>query len=732
MFNNHYRRTQQTKINNFSLNFVRSNFKHIHMKTISFFVIFIFLAYTSSIGAQVTIGSHLSPHSGALLDLKQQEAAVPGGVTANRGLGIPRVELKALDKLIMGSTIINKDDNGGNQYEEHVGLLVFNISEESPFCPGLYLWNGTQWIALMGACSGLKISPTTPLLFPSGQDLRTLVGKSITVKWDPATGVISFNDNTNNKQNNASYAKVVLTDANAFSPSVSSLVNATGETLTITPQPMSASELNDYAGNPFRTRESKFSLTMTDNNKESKSNEIVINQTNKALLSDGKYVPYVIKEHNGNSINEIRDFQITSNAKWKLKGLYPADATNAFTEIKLFNKNGQDITNEIEYGEELDNNTHADPVKLQFRINMDATRAFYSKLIFTDANPDEPQRFSDLVYNIYQCSNIGAGPAMNGWAEMAGYPNVKDKKEYNLAYAADAAQALAEDQAAGIGDIHPVTGISWHRDQDGNVFLAASFHYDSANPTDFSKERWMLTNLAATTYAQGVQHSQGREILYKMNLYGARNVASYAYTHSIANSGSTTLSDVGYLNNPRIGAVYTWDAATAGKGGSNGAVSYPTDGGNINQTRVQGICPNGWYLPSDADYTDLENEIIKNTHVYSKLDDLDEPAISYSATKDRGIKHGLALQESCAHKGTIYQGESNGISTLERPGFDLVLAGEIDGKIDYFNTGASLWTSSGDLTAGAWIRFVLDGKSSVRKVDENRSKMFSIRCKQNM
>lgn len=702
------------------------------MKTIIPLVIFIFLTYTAPIKAQITIGSHISPHQGTLLDLKQKEATILGGETSQQGLGLPRVALKELDKLIMGSTIINNDDDGGNQYERHAGLVVFNVSEESPFCPGIYVWDGKKWAAVMGKCTGVTISPTTPLMFPSGQDLRSLTGKSVTIKWDPATGIISFDDNINNKQSNTSYAKVVLTDANAFSPSITSLADATGEILTIVPQPMSASELNDNAGNPFKTRESKFSLTMTDNNKVSRSNEIIINQTNKALLSNGKYTPYVIREYNGNSINETRDFQITSNAKWKFKGLYPADATNAFTEIKLFDKNGDDITNEIEHGEELENNTHADPVKVQFRINMDNTRAFYSKLIFTDADPNGIQRFPDLVYNIYQCSTIGGGPEMNEWAEIAGYPNVKGKDEYNLAYAADPIQAISEDQAAGIGNIHPVTGISWHRDQDGNVFLAASFHYDPANPTDFSKDRWMITNLAATTYAEGVQHSQNRVIEYKLNLYGSRAVANYAYTHSTANNSSTTLSDMAYIQNPRIGAVYTWDAATAGKGGSNGATSYPTDGGNVNQPRVQGICPNGWYLPSDADYTDLENEIIKNTHLYSKLSDLDEPAISYDAINDRGTTHGTAMQDGCAHKGTSFQGESNGISTIERPGFELLPVGKVDGKIDLFNSTPYLWTSSGDLTSGAWIRLAPDGKSTIRKTDSVRSNMYSIRCKQDI
>ncbi len=53
------------------------------------------LSTTTLLNAQVTIGSLDKPIDGALLDLKESG-------TTTKGLSLPRVELKEIDKLIMG------------------------------------------------------------------------------------------------------------------------------------------------------------------------------------------------------------------------------------------------------------------------------------------------------------------------------------------------------------------------------------------------------------------------------------------------------------------------------------------------------------------------------------------------------------------------------------------------------------------------------------------------------
>lgn len=101
----------------------------------------------SSLSAQVTIGSDIPPNSGALLDLKDG-GMYTNGETAVKGLGLPRVELTDLNKLIMSGYEIL--DGTTNEYAKHTGLVVYNVKRDNcilpkPIYQGLYVWDGSKW-----------------------------------------------------------------------------------------------------------------------------------------------------------------------------------------------------------------------------------------------------------------------------------------------------------------------------------------------------------------------------------------------------------------------------------------------------------------------------------------------------------------------------------------------------------------------------------------------------------
>ena len=48
-------------------------------------------------------------------------------------------------------------------------------------------------------------------------------------------------------------------------------------------------------------------------------------------------------------------------------------------------------------------------------------------------------------------------------------------------------------------------------------------------------------------------------------------------------------------NGYTYGALYTWAAAAHGGEGSN-----------LNPSGIQGVCPDGWHLPSDSEWKQLE------------------------------------------------------------------------------------------------------------------------------
>lgn len=108
----------------------------------------LFLLLVGPIKAQVTIGSGIEPVDGALLDLKEQDNT-SGGITATKGLALPRVELKKLtpaDGIELATSI---GSTGNWDVDEHIGLTIYNMHEDvclsTPILKGIYVWDGTEW-----------------------------------------------------------------------------------------------------------------------------------------------------------------------------------------------------------------------------------------------------------------------------------------------------------------------------------------------------------------------------------------------------------------------------------------------------------------------------------------------------------------------------------------------------------------------------------------------------------
>ncbi len=97
---------------------------------------------------------------------------------------------------------------------------------------------------------------------------------------------------------------------------------------------------------------------------------------------------------------------------------------------------------------------------------------------------------------------------------------------------------------------------------------------------------WMTENLKTTHYADGIA------------------IPLVTYNTAWANLGDNNTDDAYcYYNNSQYGALYIWAAAM------NGAVSSTANPGGI-----QGACPDGWHLPSDAEWAELVNSISNDGH----------------------------------------------------------------------------------------------------------------------
>ncbi|MDU1891126.1 MAG: FISUMP domain-containing protein [Dysgonomonas sp.] len=128
---------------------------------------------------------------------------------------------------------------------------------------------------------------------------------------------------------------------------------------------------------------------------------------------------------------------------------------------------------------------------------------------------------------------------------------------------------------------------------------------------------WMLENMRATVLPKGqmglrlgADNPPGNNIIDDILAF-----VRYAYAHPewdprITGDGRD-LTNPYYSNmDPEMGYFYSWAAAAYGN-------TVRTDQGYTDQTPTQGICPDGWYLPSDKDWSILEKHMYENAHLYS-------------------------------------------------------------------------------------------------------------------
>ncbi len=110
-------------------------------------------------------------------------------------------------------------------------------------------------------------------------------------------------------------------------------------------------------------------------------------------------------------------------------------------------------------------------------------------------------------------------------------------------------------------------GSSTIKDYDGNVY----------NTVLIGEQCWMKENLRTAHYSDGIPISLGDKNLWSQTI---------AYRYYPKNSSS-------YV--PTYGYLYNWKA-----------VMRTSTSSGANPSGVQGICPNGWHVPSDAEWSQLE------------------------------------------------------------------------------------------------------------------------------
>jgi hypothetical protein len=149
------------------------------MKTIvktMFILAFVFSAWVNT-KAQVTIGLNETPIKGGLLELKDRIADADNVTSVSGGMVLPRVRLLSETTLEPFIAPADPEWNPSNQQQtqlDHIGLTVYNLTNNANFHAGIYFWSGAKWLPLKIASSGIYLPSFNLPWVPSGTNMVNL------------------------------------------------------------------------------------------------------------------------------------------------------------------------------------------------------------------------------------------------------------------------------------------------------------------------------------------------------------------------------------------------------------------------------------------------------------------------------------------------------------------------------------------------------------------------------
>ena len=210
-------------------------------------------------------------------------------------------------------------------------------------------------------------------------------------------------------------------------------------------------------------------------------------------------------------------------------------------------------------------------------------------------------------------------------------------------------------------------------DIDGNK-------YDAVQIGD---QVWLAWNMRTTRFADGTAIAEGSDVSYD---------EAFRYTPD----NSEKLS----------GFVYNWKAAMHG-----------ADGSAENPSGVQGVCPNGWHLPSEAEWQQLTDYLSSHSeYVCSGTGENVAKALAYGRD-----------WEKCGVGCAVGNNQNDNNAT----GFSAVPVGYYPGLFTNYGLNANFWTSTETDTISAMGVNLYVSDSLVHRTICNKVGGFSVRCVRN-
>ena len=211
------------------------------------------------------------------------------------------------------------------------------------------------------------------------------------------------------------------------------------------------------------------------------------------------------------------------------------------------------------------------------------------------------------------------------------------------------------------------------------------YDYDNNkyNTIQIGNQCWMKENLRTTKYADGTSITQG---------ISTSTTLAYWY---FPNNNSTNMATYGLL--------YNWKA-----------VMHYSSSSNTNPSGVQGICPSGWHVPSDAEWTQL-TDYVGSQEEYQC--DANSAKIAKALASQTGWESYSASDTPGNNPGT-----NNATGFSARPA-----GGHLD-AFGFFGTHTWLWSATECSVDAALTRAIGYNGAYVSRGNDDKFYGFSVRC----
>lgn len=166
--------------------------------------------------------------------------------------------------------------------------------------------------------------------------------------------------------------------------------------------------------------------------------------------------------------------------------------------------------------------------------------------------------------------------------------------------------------------------------------------------------------------------------------------STFLYYYVYGYYGTSVIDAKATANYSTYGVLYNWPSVMAGSISSN-----------INPSGVQGVCPTGWHLPSDAEWAELEGF-------------LGGASVAGAKMKEIGLTHWWGPNVNATNE--------SGFTAL--PGGNRYSPGTFDG----IGSIGKWWSSTEYSSINAWPRVLYNSSSIINRYYASKANAYSVRC----